>query len=289
MARLSTRHVILPWYGWLGLLLITVFWALNWTLPGLRTHWGFFPLWLGYCLLVDAVVYKRRGTSLITRNWIAYLGLFALSAPAWWLFEFFNHRLQNWVYQGAEAFSTAEYAFWATLSFSTVIPAVMGTAELASTFGFLRRLGRGPIIRPDRRTTGMFFLAGWTMLGLMWNWPAIFFPFLWIAIYFITEPLNIWLGYRNLAEFTRYGDWRPVISLWFGVLITAFFWEMWNYFAYPKWIYQIPWGDCCRIFEMPLLGYGGYLPFALELYALVQLAAGLLGAKRTDYIQIAGD
>jgi len=35
------------------------------------------------------------------------------------------------------------------------------------------------------------------------------------------------------------GDWRPVISLWMGVLLTAFFWEMWNYFSYPKWIYHV--------------------------------------------------
>jgi hypothetical protein len=105
MARLSTRRVIVPYYGWLGLLLIIIFWVLNWTLPGLRTHWGFFPLWLGYCLLVDALVFRRRGTSLLTRNWMAYLGLFALSAPAWWLFEFFNGRLQNWVYQSGSLFN----------------------------------------------------------------------------------------------------------------------------------------------------------------------------------------
>ena len=44
-------------HGWLGLALVAVFWILNWTLSGLRTHWGFFPLWLGYCLTVDALVY----------------------------------------------------------------------------------------------------------------------------------------------------------------------------------------------------------------------------------------
>jgi len=33
----------LPWYGWLGLGLITIFWSLNWMLRGPRTHWGFFP------------------------------------------------------------------------------------------------------------------------------------------------------------------------------------------------------------------------------------------------------
>jgi hypothetical protein len=40
---------------------------------------------------------------------------------------------------------------------------------------------------------------------------------------------------------------------------------------------------------MPLLGYGGYLPFALELYALYHLITGLLGHGNTDYINIMSD
>jgi hypothetical protein len=61
---------------------------------------------------------------------------------------------------------------------------------------------------------------------------------------------------------------------------------MWNYFSYPKWIYHVPWGNWLHIFEMPLLGYGGYLPFALELYALYHWISGLFGNKTTDYIKV---
>lgn len=82
------------------------------------------------------------------------------------------------------------------------------------------------------------------------------------------------------------GDWRPVIALWLGVLLTGFFWEMWNYFSYPKWIYTLPWGQFLHIFEMPLLGYGGYLPFALELYAVYHFVTGMLGEKKTEYVQL---
>ena len=35
---------------------------------------------------------------------------------------------------------------------------------------------------------------------------------------------------------------------------------------------------------MPLLGYGGYLPFALELFAMYHLIVGLAGQKKTDYV-----
>ena len=44
---------------------------------------------------------------------------------------------------------------------------------------------------------------------------------------------------------------------------------MWNYYALPKWIILYHTSGS-EIFEMPLLGYTGYLPFALELFAMYQ-------------------
>jgi hypothetical protein len=275
-----------PLHGWLGLSLVVVFWFLNWTLPGTRTHWGFFPLWLGYCLTIDGLVFWRKGTSLLTRSLRKYIGLFLISAPVWWLFELFNLHIQNWIYLGTDIFSSLQYAFWTTLSFSTVIPAVFGSAELVSTFGFLNRLRPGPMIGADKWTTSTFFILGWVMLVLMLAWPKIFFPFLWLSLYFILEPINVWLGNRSLAYWTRNRDWRPMVALWLGVLLTAFFWEMWNYYSYPKWIYAVPWGDWLHIFEMPLLGYGGYLPFALELYAIYHFFVGLFGDRYSNYVRV---
>jgi hypothetical protein len=284
--RLESEKVRFPLHGWLGLSLVLIFWLLNWTLTGPRTHWGFFPLWLGYCLSLDGLVYWRAGTSLLTRSPRKYVGLFLVSAPVWWLFELLNIRTQNWAYLGIEIFTPIEYAFWTTLSFTTVIPAVFSSAEFFATFDFIKRLKRGPVIGTDKRTTLLFFSLGWLMLLLMLVRPKIFFPFIWLSLYFILEPINIWLGNRSLAHWTRDGDWRPVIALWCGVLLTAFFWEMWNYFSHPKWVYHVPWGNWLHIFEMPLLGYGGYLPFALELYALYHWTSGLFGDRKSDYVKI---
>ena len=281
--------VRVPLYGWLGLSLMIVFWILNWTLTGPRTHWGFFPLWLGYCLTIDGLVVWRTGTSLLMRSVRGYVGLFLVSAPVWWLFELLNLRTQNWTYVGAEIFTPLEYAFWTTLSFMTVIPAVFGSAEFFASFDFVKRINRGLVIGTDKRTTLTFFMFGWLMLTLLLAWPKIFFGFIWLSLYFILEPINIWLGNRSLAHWTQHGDWRPVISLWLGVLLTAFFWEMWNFYSYPKWVYHIAWGDWLHVFEMPLLGYGGYLPFALELYALYHWISGLLGNKMTDYVKVTSE
>jgi hypothetical protein len=280
----NTRRAF-PLHGWIGAVLVAVCWPLNWLLPGQRTAYLFFPLWLGFCLAVDGLVFLRKGTSLATRSWQMYIGLFLISAPAWWLFEAINLRTQNWFYHGTEGFSPLAYFILASINFSTVIPAVFGMAELAGSFGFIRRAKPGLVIGDDRRTTTAFFLAGLVMLGLLLAWPLYFFPFVWISVYFLTEPVNVWLGNHSLVEGTRKGDWREVFCLWLGVLVTGFFWEMWNFYAYPKWIYQVPWVGVLKIFEMPALGYGGYLPFALELYALYHLAMGLIKKKRTEYVR----
>jgi hypothetical protein len=265
-------------------MLIAVFWPLNWGLDGLRTHWGFFPLWLGYALTVDGINVLRRGTSLLTRNWRLYVCLFLISAPIWWSFELVNWRTQNWRYVGRDFFTDLEYFLLASVSFSTVIPAVFGTAELFAGFDFLGRLGRGPIIRRDKRTTRLFFVVGLAMFVLLMLWPRYFFPFTWLFMAFILEPINVWFGNRSIGDWTQKGNWRPVIALWLGVLSCGFFWEMWNYFSYPKWVYDVPLVGFWHIFEMPLLGYFGYLPFALELFAVVHLVMGLLQVKDADYV-----
>lgn len=51
----------------------------------------------------------------------------------------------------------------------------------------------------------------------------------------------------------------------------------WNFYSYPKWVYEAPFLNFWHVFEMPLLGYLGYIPFALELFALYHLAIGVLG------------
>lgn len=283
--KFTSRTGFWPVYGWFGLGLIIIFWILNWSLSGLRTHWGFFPLWLGFCLTVDALVFTRTGHSLLMRNPAAYVGLFFISAPAWWLFEVINWRTQNWYYVGEQSFSDVEYFLLSSLSFSTVMPAVFGTAELAGTFPWIRKKRYGMKIPLHPSTPAVLFAAGWIMLALTLFRPLYFFPFVWISVYFILEPLNVWLGNRSLLQDIARGDWRPVLALCAGCLLCGFFWEMWNYYSYPKWIYRIPFFNFPHIFEMPLAGYLGYLPFSLELFALYHLVTGLLKPRRgQDYL-----
>ncbi len=258
-----------------GLTLTILFWILNWSLPGLRTHLLFFPLWLGYCLTVDGLLYFRSGSSFISRNPVKFAFMFLISIPGWWLFELINHRTNNWFYQGKNYFSNIEFFIYASINFSTVMPSVFTTSELISTSSWIRGLKRGASISKNKKVAVLFLLIGTASLSAVLLMPDYFYPLLWLSIYLIIEPINILTENPTLLDYLSKGDWRPLISLWIGVLICGFFWEMWNYLSYPKWVYRTPHVDFCHVFEMPLLGYLGYIPFSMELFALYHLISGL--------------
>jgi len=279
-----------PPHGWIGLILIFVFWSLNWSLEGLRTHWGFFPMWLGYCLTIDALVYYRKGTSLLKRNLKLYIFLFIISIPCWWLFEFFNLYTENWFYEGKQYFTSTEYILLSSLSFSTVMPAILGTAELAGTFKWIKRIKSVKEFIPTKKILYPIFLAGIFIIYLIFLLPNYFYPLVWLSVFLITEPINVWLKNPSLFHYTALGDWRPVIALAVGGLICGFFWELWNYFSYPKWIYNLPMFNFIHVFEMPILGYFGYIPFSLEIFSLYHLITGLFKSGTSqNYIQVDGD
>jgi hypothetical protein len=250
-----------------GLLLIAVFWPLNWMVKG-STAYLFFPLWLGYVLVVDALVAIRTGSSIWTRSRKDFVLLFVASSPVWWLFEIVNQRTGNWEYLGSNHFTAVEYYLLCTISFSTVMPAIFETAELAGTLSWVKRFADGPRIRKSGALETGIFLSGIAMLMLTLAWPQYCYPFVWTSLVLILEPVNRWLGRENFLEYLEGGDWRPVVSLSIGALICGFFWEMWNYYSWPKWVYHTPGTQFLYVFEMPLLGYGGYVPFALELFEL---------------------
>ena len=68
-------------------------------------------------------------------------------------------------------------------------------------------------------------------------------------------------------------------ALMIGTLICGFFWEFWNYWTPAKWYYDVPILGFFTIFEMPILGYLGYFPFAFELYVMYWFIRSLFSHK----------
>jgi hypothetical protein len=277
----SSRSRI-PYRLIVGLVLAGSFWALSWLRIQPVSDYYFFPLWLGYILTVDGILELRTGTSPWKRNPGIFVALFLISSPFWWIFEGLNLSLQNWDYHFDGEIGTLQFAIASSFAFSTVIPAVICTSELIASF----RLGeRVPGLGHWRFGAGGLFrfqVAGVAMLIVIALWPTYTFPLVWLALFFIVEPLNQRFGQGSLWQSVRSNNWTPVYNVMIGTALTGFFWEMWNIYAMPKWTYNVPFVDFLRVFEMPILGYFGYMPFGLEVVSFTAFVLWIFGRSTVD-------
>ena len=258
-----------------GLGLMGASWTIAWTDGApFRAH-TFFPLWLGYILLVDGIAVLLTGSSLLHRLGRQSIALFLVSIPFWWLFELANLRLNNWRYLLPHHYSWLAYHLEASIAFSTVVPAVFVSAELASLLLPIEMHWRS--FNPGRAWTAIIGLSGFAMVIVALIWPARFFPLVWIGAFFATDWIGARIGAKSLSGQVRAGKWRPALVLFAGTLWCGFLWEMWNSHSMPKWTYDLPYAQWLRVFEMPVLGFGGYLPFGLSLYASTMLIDRLFG------------
>jgi hypothetical protein len=94
--------------------------------------------------------------------------------------------------------------------------------------------------------------------------PTLLFPLLWVSPLIIVVASQVALGEQTFLSRLANGDWRDVVVCPLAALLCGWFWEMWNVCSLAKWEYAIPFVDRFHLFEMPVLGYAGYLPFGLE-------------------------
>src|SRR5699024_10474051 len=89
--------------------------------------------------------------------------------------------------------------------------------------------------------------------------------------FLLIDVINDITGMRSIASQVADRRWDTVLVLFAAGLTCGFFWELWNIRSMPKWTYTVPHVGFFKVFEMPILGYGGYLPFALEIFAIYNL------------------
>lgn len=283
--RLTPRLSAFPWWGWLGLLGVAVAWTMAWTRFSWFSHlqeFTFSPLWFSFILVINALTYWRSGRSMLTHRPAYFMMLFPVSAGFWWFFEYLNRFVQNWYYDGVGTLTPVEYFFFATLPFSTVLPAVLGTYDFLKT---LKWAGMGldnyaPLDfkhpKAAARITLAICSAGLAGIGI---WPDYLFPLLWISPFLIVTSVSTLMNRETVLSDVRRGNWRNIYLLAMAALICGLFWEMWNYYSLARWIYAVPFVEKFKIFEMPVLGFAGYLPFGIECAVV-----GGLVAEFTDLI-----
>ncbi len=268
----APRRFPLRIWGWVGLGIILG----SELLLALRVYWVsvfFTPLaWTGYILLVDALVATLEGKSRLTRAPRQFLGLAFWSVPLWLVFEAFNLRLKNWAYVGVslnEMIAVPGYA-WA---FATIWPAIFETSDLIRALGIFRSEMRRAWT-PSRLLHAIFMAVGLVFLFAPLFVPETLARYLfgavWVGFILVLDPLNYHWGGRSLLRDLELGHPATIYSLLLSGWVCGIVWEFWNYWAASRWVYIFPIWQRSKIFEMPLPGFLGFPPFALECWVMYE-------------------
>ncbi len=225
--------------------------------------------WWSYILAVDALVYWLRGESLIVSNTRTFLLMIPLSIIIWCIFEGFNFRLANWHYINVPREFWLRWIGYA-VSYGTVLPGLCETVHLLRGFGTYRAVSRRGSQLIPRLLQVLIVFGGLSLLAAMF-FPRFCFPFIWIGVALLFEPILYLRGNYSLLEDMEGGNFTGLLVLLAAGLLCGFLWEFWNFWARVKWIYTVPFFEELKLFEMPLLGFFGFPPFAVSAYALYRV------------------
>jgi len=266
-----------PWWGWGGIISLFIFWSIAWLRPaglGVFKHFTFTFLWCSYITVVNAVTYSRTGKCLLINSPRYLLKLFLFSIPFWWYFEYLNRFVLNWYYLVSDNFHSSEYLLIGSLAFGTVLPAVLSTRDFLFSFPAIQPgfdgLAKLSVPQPKWISAIVALIAS-VSLALLGVWPQYLYPLLWISPLLLLVSLQSLWGQRHIFYPLAQGNYSSIVAAAVAALICGFVWEIWNFYSAPKWVYSVPFVYGFKIFEMPITGYLGYLPFGLECLAIGEL------------------
>lgn len=269
-----------PWWGWMGVAVLACGWILSWNhhfgwfpqLPGkVQVQLSYAPLWAGFILVMNGLCVKRSGHSPMTDHPWAYAATFPASSLFWWFFEYLNRYVWNWYYVGIAELDAVEYTLYATVCFASVLPGVCAVAAWLHTFAVFGDKVYSGMARVNLRKPGwclfLGILAATGLAGIVFI-PDYAYPLLWISPLTVFLLVQFLLKEKCVLDSFAKGNWSLFFRFGVASLICGFCWETWNYYALAKWVYAVPWAHRFQIWEMPLVGFAGYLPFGVECAAV---------------------
>lgn len=245
-----------------GLIFTASGWTVLWTTQTFWNPLAFTTLWTGAALLMWEA--SEGGYPGIRRH--ALLAL--LSVPLWWWFELVNTRTENWQYIHPFEYEPLQYAVLSSAAFATVAPVLVAATSFITT---LTSRTSQPATKPSSSFAWWEIALGAVMQAGVFIFPAQLYPLVWVAPFLVIDGLLARVGGRSLAADLMRGKWRAAVTIGLAGLLCGMLWEFWNYWSTPKWIYHVPLLGFAKVFEMPLLGYGGYMPFAWSIMQFVRL------------------
>lgn len=277
---LRKRRHKFPAYAWVGLIVLVAAEILM--LRGIEPVSMYFTpvAWSAYILLADGAVFAVRGRSRLHDASAEFVRTAMLSVPLWLIFEAYNLRLANWTYVGLPSEPIVLWLGYAW-AFATITPGIFETADL------IEALESFAAVRPralSRTAELSMVFVGAACLILPLVLPkliaAYLFGLVWVGFVLLLDPINKRLRLPSLLGDLAVGRtsrfWSLMISGW----VCGWLWEFWNYWASAKWHYIFPIMQRSKIFEMPVAGYLGFLPFALECFVMYVTASGIIRGSR---------
>ena len=241
--------------------------------------------WTAYILLLDGIIYRSRGSSWLMSNRREFFFLGAVSIPLWLVFEAYNLLIRNWHYINLPQNPIVRYLSYAW-AFATISPGIFQTAELvavlqgrvaerAASSATRERRDDWPTICLSRSARAMLVVPRSGRLLTSRHRCFSVLSFCWIRSTHAPATSLCCATFAPAAT-TR------LINLLAGGFVCGGLWEFWNYWARAKWVYTVPILGDVKIFEMPVLGYFGFPPFALECFTMYVFVRRLLwrGTRR---------
>jgi hypothetical protein len=249
-------------------------------------HWFTPIVWTGYILFVDALVFKISGRSLLANDRLEFLTLSVISIGGWWLCEFYNApRFWNsnlelwWHYHNLEP-NPYLRRFGYDWAFATIFPLQFLTAEFFRLTLFKRFANRRRVRINQRSILTVLAIIGAVAVAWPLIYPSVWLaPVIWLSFILLLDPLNALRGWPSITGDLARGDWRRLSSLLAAGLVCGFLWEFFNYWALSKWTYTVPYFGNIKMFEMPVLGFLGFPPFAIECWAMYIFVRSLLSPR----------
>jgi hypothetical protein len=258
-------------YGYIGLLIVIIAEIFLF----LRVYWvGLFftPIaWSGYILFIDSFIFKLKGSSLISNRTNEFLVMLPLSVCLWLVFEFYNIFLKNWHYVNLPDQVWIRMIGY-TWSFATIWPAILETKELVMTLRIFDKMPFKPL-RISRRLLYCSIALGAAFLTIPIIFPSQYLAVLvWTGFIFLLDPINYLNQEKSILKDLESGSPGTFLSLFLSGLWCGILWEFWNFWTIGRWTYTVPILGQVKLFEMPVVGYFGFLVFAVEVYVLYNFA-----------------